>query len=89
MRHPLLLCIQAASAIAPAVNAHHSALIFDRDSVVAFEGTVTQFGRANPHVYIINVETTGEAGNAVEWENCPGGRRGCTVPDGGGSSCLP
>ncbi len=53
--------------LAAPANAHHSALIFDRDAVVAFEGTVTQFGWANPHVYI-HVETTDETGNAIEWE---------------------
>jgi len=47
--------------------AHHSALIFNRDVVVAFEGTVTQFGWANPHVYI-HVETIDETGEIVEWE---------------------
>jgi hypothetical protein len=46
---------------------HHSALIFDRESVVAFEGTVTHFGWANPHVYI-HVETTDATGSTVEWE---------------------
>lgn len=53
--------------LATTALAHHSALIFDRDSVVAFEGKVTQFGWANPHVYI-HVETTDAAGNPVEWE---------------------
>jgi len=47
--------------------AHHSALIFDRDSVVAFEGTVTQFGWANPHVYI-HVATDDGVGGTIEWE---------------------
>jgi len=58
-----------ASAVLAAVSAHahHSALIFDRDSVVAFEGTVTQFGWANPHVYI-HVATDDGSGGTLEWE---------------------
>ncbi len=51
---------------APAA-AHHSALMFDRDSVVAFQGTVTRFNWTNPHVYIY-VETRDDTGELVEWE---------------------
>jgi hypothetical protein len=61
------LSILAAFAVSSSAGAHHSALIFDRDSVIAFEGTVTQFGWANPHVYI-HIETNDDAGDAVEWE---------------------
>ncbi|MBT5320232.1 MAG: hypothetical protein HOL45_10050 [Chloroflexi bacterium] len=52
--------------MAPAV-AHHSASIFDRESVVAFRGTVRDFSWTNPHVYI-QVETEDDLGNLVEWE---------------------
>jgi hypothetical protein len=38
----------------------------DMDSVVAFEGTVTQFNWRNPHVYF-TVETTNQNGERVEW----------------------
>jgi hypothetical protein len=48
-------------------SAHHSATIFDRQSVVAFQGTVTGFTWANPHVYI-HVETRDSGGEVVEWE---------------------
>jgi hypothetical protein len=51
---------------APAA-AHHSALIFDRDSVVAFQGVVSRFNWTNPHVYIY-VETRDDTGELVEWE---------------------
>ena len=47
--------------------AHHSAIIFDRDSLIAFEGTVTDFEWTNPHVYI-HVETPDATGELVEWE---------------------
>ncbi len=46
---------------------HHSDAGFDTDAVVAFRGTVTEFSWRNPHVYI-NVETTDESGERVEWE---------------------
>jgi hypothetical protein len=46
---------------------HHSAAIFDRQSVVAFQGTVTRFNWTNPHVYIY-VETLDDAGGVIEWE---------------------
>jgi hypothetical protein len=41
--------------------------MFDRDSVVAFQGTVTRFNWTNPHVYIY-VETRDDTGELVEWE---------------------
>lgn len=53
--------------IGSAALAHHSAIIFDRDSLIAFEGTVTGFDWTNPHVYI-HVETPDAAGEPVEWE---------------------
>ncbi len=56
-----------ACALSARVTAHHSALIFDRDLVVAFQGTVTRFNWANPHVYIY-VETRADTGELVEWE---------------------
>jgi len=48
-------------------GAHHSAKIFDPDTVLALPGTVTRFSWTNPHTYIY-VETAGENGEAVEWE---------------------
>ena len=47
--------------------AHHSATIFDRESVLAFRGTVVSFNWTNPHVYIY-VETEGDDGEVIEWE---------------------
>ena len=46
---------------------HHSAKIFDPETVLALPGTVTRFNWANPHTYIY-VETQNESGEAVEWE---------------------
>jgi hypothetical protein len=62
-----LLIYLTALIAASSATAHHSAQIFDRSAVVAFEGTVRQFSWTNPHVYIV-VQTTEEAGNAIEWE---------------------
>ena len=47
--------------------AHHSAKIFDPETVLALPGTVTRFNWANPHTYIY-IETQNEAGETVEWE---------------------
>lgn len=45
---------------------HHSDAGLDMESVVTFEGTVTEFAWRNPHVYT-TVETTNERGESVEW----------------------
>ena len=56
----------AALVLASPLSAHHSDAGMDMDSVVAFEGTVTQFNWRNPHVYF-TVETTDQNGERVEW----------------------
>ena len=45
--------------------AHHSAVMFDSEAVVTFQGTVTAFEWTNPHVYIY-VEVTDGIGQATE-----------------------
>ncbi len=57
----------AALCAAMPATAHHSAKIFDPDTVLALPGTVTRFSWTNPHTYIY-VETLGEGGEPVEWE---------------------
>jgi len=47
--------------------AHHSAAMFDLEAVVTFQGTVTQFEWANPHVYI-HVEVADATGQVIQWE---------------------
>ena len=47
-------------------SGHHSDAGVDRESVVAFEGTVREFAWMNPHVYVV-VETE-QNGEPVEWE---------------------
>jgi hypothetical protein len=58
--------IAGAAAATPAA-AHHSAKIFEPDTVLAMAGTVTEFEWANPHTYI-HLETPNDAGELVEWE---------------------
>jgi hypothetical protein len=48
------------------VAAHHSDAGLDMDSVVTFEGTVSEFNWRNPHVYF-TVETTDGQSESVEW----------------------
>ena len=47
------------------VSAHHSDAGLDVDSILAFEGTVTEFGFRNPHVYV-DMETM-QSGEPVIW----------------------
>lgn len=63
--YAVVICV--ASILASPVSAHHSASIFDRETVLAFQGTVTRFNWTNPHVYIY-VETRDEVAGLVEWE---------------------
>ena len=53
-------------AVSPA-SAHHSDAGINMESVIAFEGTVTEFAWRNPHVYAL-VQVTGDGGEAVEWD---------------------
>jgi hypothetical protein len=52
--------------------AHHSEAGFDVETVVAFQGTVSEVAWRNPHVYF-TVETAVESGGTVEWEVETGG----------------
>jgi hypothetical protein len=59
----IILCL----ILMPPVFAHHGNVIFDRDSVVTIQGTVSRYLWRNPHVYVY-VETLDEAGKPVEWQ---------------------
>jgi len=48
------------------VFGHHSDVALDLNSVVTFEGTVTEFSLRNPHTYF-TVATTDENGIELEW----------------------
>ena len=56
-----------AACIASPVAGHHSAVIFDKSSSVAFTGTVVRYDWTNPHVYVY-VETTADVGEPVVWQ---------------------
>ena len=47
--------------------AHHSDAVYNRETVVAFEGIVTHYSFSNPHVRIV-VATGSEDGDTVEWD---------------------
>ncbi len=46
---------------------HHSDAVYDRETVVAFEGVVTNYSFSNPHVRIV-VATADANGETVEWD---------------------
>ena len=62
----ILRIIGVAAVVASPAVAHHSDAGINMETVVAFEGTITEFYWRNPHVYF-TVETT-NAGETVEWE---------------------
>ncbi len=74
MKHIRPLSVAALVVAAPSLlflmspaRAHHSAAMFDQASTIAFQGTVTRFDWANPHVYLF-IEVRDATGAAVEWE---------------------
>ena len=72
-------------AVAP-IHGHHSDAGLDRNSVVAFEGTVTEFVWRNPHVYVL-VENVNPVGEAVEWELQMGPTTSFRAAGGGVTRC--
>ena len=74
MRYTITLA--ATVILAAPLSAHHSDAGLDVDSILAFEGTVTEFAFRNPHVYI-GVETT-QSGEPVEWALQMGTANGLT-----------
>jgi hypothetical protein len=48
-------------------SAHHSDAALDMNTVLRFEGTVTEYTLRNPHSYFA-VETTNDSGEVVSWE---------------------
>ena len=62
---PAFIAIVSVTAVP--VSAHHSDAGIDMESIVAFEGVVTDLVWRNPHVYVL-VDRDGGDGEAVEWE---------------------
>ena len=73
MRHFALFSAFFLAAIP--VSGHHSDAGMDVESIVAIEGTVTEFAFRNPHAYV-GVETTAANGDRVEWALQMGGVNG-------------
>ncbi len=67
MRSAYAVMVCVTSIASSPVASHHSASIFDRDTVLTFQGTVSRFSWTNPHVYI-HVETRDDVAGWVEWE---------------------
>ncbi len=74
MRYFIFLSVACLAAV-PGWS-HHSDAGMDVDSVLAFEGTVTEFSFRNPHVYI-GVETD-VSGEPIEWALQMGTTNGLT-----------
>ncbi len=53
--------------ISSPVSGHHSNSIFDLESVLILQGTVSRYEWRNPHVYIY-VESRDDTGQLVEWQ---------------------
>ena len=61
-----LLIIAALLTTTSSVLAHHSNAAFDGDKVVVLKGTVTEWKRVNPHVWILLSVDDGKGGK-VDW----------------------
>jgi Family of unknown function (DUF6152) len=48
------------------VSAHHSAAVYDMNSVVTLRGTVRRYEWRNPHVYIL-IDAEDDSGQLAEW----------------------
>ena len=48
-------------------SGHHAPIIFDQDSVISLQGTISRFDWTNPHVYVF-VEGRDPAGDVLEWQ---------------------
>ncbi len=67
MRRVCAAAITTVVVISSPVSGHHGNSIFDLESVVTLEGTVSRYEWRNPHVYIY-VESGNDAGQLVEWQ---------------------
>jgi hypothetical protein len=61
-----LLVIAAILLIATSAKSHHSDAGIDMESVIAFDGIISEFSWRNPHVYFL-AQVEAENGEVVEW----------------------
>ncbi len=73
----ITIALSTALVIASPALGHHSDAGMDMESVVALEGTVSEFTLRNPHVYI-TVDVTDNSGETVSWELQMGTANGLT-----------
>ena len=68
-KHSLRILALAAGTLLglQSVQAHHSAVAFDKDKTVTVSGEVTRFVWRNPHMAIV-MDVTDNAGNTEEWK---------------------
>lgn len=62
-----LLMIMVFTLLHAPVFAHHSAAMFDLETELLLEGTVTKYQFTNPHVWV-HVEVSGKDGTAQIWK---------------------
>jgi len=67
MRRVYAAAITIAVTVASPVSGHHGNSIFDLQSVVTLQGTVSRYEWRNPHVYIY-VESRDDTSQLVEWQ---------------------
>lgn len=60
-----VLCLSLGMTLS--AQSHHSDAVYDRESLVVFDATISRYIFRNPHITIF-VETEDNAGNAIEWE---------------------
>ena len=65
MKHSIIIVAAILTAALP-VTGHHSDAALDMNTILRFEGVVTEYSMRNPHTYF-TVDTISDAGEAVEW----------------------
>ena len=63
---PTIIIAAVIFVLASTASGHHSDAALDMNSVVTFEGSVTEYSMRNPHTYF-TVESIDERGEAIEW----------------------
>ena len=66
MRFVAYLTFAAGITLAVSAQAHHSFAMFDRETLISLEGTVTEFEFVNPHSWLY-LETVDAEGQTEEW----------------------
>lgn len=62
-----MACLLTLFLLTQNVHSHHSAAMFDLETIVEIEGTVEKFQWTNPHVWL-HVSTADKNGEPVRWK---------------------